>query len=246
MRVSVVYETAHVRVNRFTRPTLTGMTFRLPALLLLAFALAPASAAAQAPPPTFVADPLSGQFSERPAKISFRDTEFSKLHWRGWGGSVAVSRGRNRVLVCRPSCAEGHVTYVGSTVTVSNPIDRDGRRQYSCLTWRDDRRTDPALPSGNSLDPVTFDRCTPPPGTRSAGCAGINLSFTTARVSVRNTGCRTGLKVLNAWFATPGKSPVTPSRLRVRGYTCVFSGSDVQLTLQCKRGRRVATARWGG
>jgi hypothetical protein len=192
-----------------------------------------------------VADPLSGKFSEHPARIAFRDTEFSKLHWRGWGSSVAVARGRNRVLVCRPSCAEGHVTHVGSTVTVSKAITRDGRLQYGCLTWRDDRRTDPGLPRGNSLDPVTFKRCSPPPGTRSAGCAGIELGFTTALVSVRNTGCRRGLSVLSAWFATPNRTP-PPPRLRVRGFTCDFSGSDERLTLSCKRGRRVATARWGG
>jgi hypothetical protein len=221
------------------------MSLRLPALVLLALALTTAAAAAQEPPPIVVADPLSGKFSERPARIAFRDTEFSKLRWRGWGSDVAVARGRNRVLVCRPSCADGHVTHVGTTVTVSKPITREGGLQYSCLTWRDDRRTDPGLPRGNSLDPVTFKRCSPPPGTRSAGCAGIELGFTTARVSVRNTGCKRGLSVLNAWFATSGKAP-PPSRIRVRGFTCAFSGSDVQLTLSCKRGRRVATARWGG
>lgn len=221
------------------------MSSRLPALIVLACALAPAAATAQAPPPIVVADPLSGEFSERPAGIAFREATFSKLRWRGWGSSVAVARGTNRVLVCRPSCAEGTVTRVRSTVTVSKPITRDGRRQYSCLTWRDDRRTDPGLPRGNSLDPVTFQPCTPPPGTRGAGCAGIELSFTTARVSVRNTGCKRGLSVLNAWFATAKGSP-PPPRLRVRGYTCDFSGTDEQLTLRCKRGRRVATARWGG
>lgn len=219
------------------------MAFRLPALVLLACSLAPA-AAAQAPP-IVVADPLSGRFSEHPARLAFKDAELSGLHWRGWGSNVAVARGQNRVLVCRPSCAEGRVTRVGTTVTVSEPITRDGRRQYSCLTWRDDRRTDPKLPRGNSLDPVTFQACTPPPGTRGAGCAGIELGFTTARVSVRNIGCRRGLGILNAWFSTT-KGSAPPARLRVRGYTCAFSGPDERLTLRCKRGRRVATARWGG
>lgn len=221
------------------------MSFRLPALVLLALTLAPAAASAQAPPTIVVADPLSGKFSEHPARISFRDTAFSKLHWRGWGSNVAVARGQDRVLVCRPSCADGHVTHVGTTVTVSKPITREGGLQYSCLTWRDDRRTDPGLPRGNSLDPVTFKPCSPPPGTRSAGCAGIELGFTTALVSVRNTGCRRGLSVLNAWFAIPNRTP-PPSRLRVRGFTCDFSGSDERLTLSCRRGRRVATARWIG
>jgi hypothetical protein len=221
------------------------VSFRLPALVLLACALAPAAAAAQATPAIVVADPLSGKFSEHPSRIAFKDTEFSKLRWRGWGSRVAVARGRNRVLVCRPSCANGHVTHVGTTVTVSKPITRDGRLQYSCLTWRDDRRTDPGLPRGNSLDPVTFQPCTPPPGTRSAGCAGIELGFTTALVSVRNTGCRRGLSVLNAWFGMAKGSP-PPARLRVRGFTCDFSGTDERLTLRCKRGRRVATARWIG
>ena len=221
------------------------MSLRLPALLLLACALAPTAAVAQAPPPTVIADPLSGKFSERPSRIEFKDTAFSGLHWRGWGGSVAVARGRNRVLVRRPSCAEGHVTHIGSTVTVSKPITRDGRLQYSCLTWRDDRRTDPGLPRGNSLDPVTFMPCTPPPGTRSAGCAGIELGFTTALVSVRNTGCRRGLSVLNAWFALARGNP-PPPQVRVKGFTCGRTGTDELLTLRCKRGRRVATARWVG
>jgi hypothetical protein len=221
------------------------MTFRLPALALLAVALAPAAAAAQTPPKIVVADPLSGKFSEHPAEIAFRDTFFAKLHWHGWGGNVAVARGQNRVLVCRPSCADGHVTHVGTTVTVSKPITREGGLQYGCLTWRDDRRTDPGLPRGNSLDPVTFMPCSPPPGTRSAGCAGIELGFTTARVSVKNTGCKRGLSVLNAWFKKPGKAP-PPSRIRIKGFMCSFGGTDEQLTLSCKRGRRVATARWGG
>jgi hypothetical protein len=224
---------------------LPPLSFRLPALVLLALVLTTATAAAQEPPPIVVADPLSGKFSERPSKIAFRDTEFSKLRWRGWRSNVAVARGRNRVLVCRPSCAEGHVTHVGTTVTVSKPITREGGLQYSCLTWRDDRRIDPGLPRGNSLDPVTFQRCSPPPGTGSAGCAGIELGFTTALVSVRNTGCTRGLSVLNAWFKTPGKAP-PPSRIRVRGFSCSFGGSDALLTLKCKRGRRVATARWVG
>jgi hypothetical protein len=226
-------------------PYAYAISLRLPALVLLALALAPAAAKAQTPPPIVVADPLSGKFSERPKEIAFRDTFFAKLHWRGWGSRVAVARGQNRVLVCRPSCADGHVTHVGSTVTVSRPITRDGRLQYSCLTWRDDRRTDPGLPRGNSLDPVTFERCTPPPGTGSAGCAGIELGFTTALVSVKNTGCKRGLEVLNAWFKKPGKAP-PPSRIRVKGFTCDFKGTDELLTLRCKRGRRVATARWGG
>ncbi|HYM57472.1 MAG TPA: hypothetical protein VES79_05865 [Solirubrobacteraceae bacterium] len=64
-------------------------------------------------------------------------------------------------------------------------------------------------------------------------------------VSVRNTGCRRGLSVLNAWSAMAKGSP-TPARLRVRGFRCDFSGTDERLTLRCKRGRRVAIARWVG
>lgn len=73
---------SYTKLGRFAStfgPYAYAMSFRLSGLVLLAFALVPAAAAAQTPPPIVVADPLSGKFSEHPAEIAFRDTFFAKV-----------------------------------------------------------------------------------------------------------------------------------------------------------------------
>ena len=54
------------------------------------------------------------------------------------------------------------------------------------------------------------------------------------------------LVALACALAPAAAAAQAPARLRVRGFTCSRSGTVERLTLRCKRGRRVATARWIG
>ena len=76
-------------------------------------------------------------------------------------------------------------------------------------------------------------------------CAGVNVGHTTASVSVRNTTCRRGRRVVRRWvgkdFGDNG-----PPRISYVGYWhCSFTGRNDTLTLRCIRGRRVVRAVWG-
>lgn len=81
-----------------------------------------------------------------------------------------------------------------------------------------------------------------PAGTRCD--QGIDLGFTTAKVFVRNMTCVRGRQILRKWRDLP-ENPA-PKKTVVAGYTCRFGGTELQLTVRCTKGRKLARMRWGG
>jgi len=49
----------------------------------------------------------------------------TNLQWSSWGSVTAIGYGRVGLNNCTPDCANGTVTYVPVTVTLSNPIQGD-------------------------------------------------------------------------------------------------------------------------
>ena len=201
---------------------------------------------------TYVADPYTQKLKFKPRKLSFRELEITDLVWKRWGKNVATARGISRILTCDPSCAEGEAETTATTVKLSRIRTRAGKRRYTCMSWNDDEKvTD--LPDHGSLNPESLRPCRPPAGAAAAAagaarrCRGIDLGFTTTRVTVERLSCRRGRFVLLEWKRKANKSDgAAPRVIRAYGYRCVFGGTDVQLKTRCTRGRRVAQMTWGG
>jgi hypothetical protein len=59
-------------------------------------------------------------------------TELS--HWVSWGEAYSTARGLNHVNDCDPNCADGHVSKIPVTVTLSRPGIWRGHFVYECYT----------------------------------------------------------------------------------------------------------------
>jgi hypothetical protein len=217
-----------------------------------------AAAAPAASARVYVKDPLSKKTKFKPWRLEFRDADMTNLKWKHWGTKVATARGFSSVLECVPNCAVGHRESTATTVKLSRIRTRGGQRRYTCMSWKDDEKV-ADVPDHGSLDPETFRPCRPPAGAATARaakanagraakrCKGIELSFTTARVTVEHITCRKGRFVLLEWKrkANEGDGPAPPV-LYALGYRCRFGGTDASLKTRCTRGERVAQMRWGG
>ena len=211
---------------------------------LLAAAPAAASVAAG---PVYALDPLPHKLKIKPGRLSFSDSKFTELRWRRWGTDVARARGIHRMLTCRPSCAEGGAETTATTLKLSRIREKNGRLRYTCMSWQDDQKVT-ELPDHNSLNPFTFRPCKPPATAARASrhCRGIDLGFTTARVTARRMGCRRARFVILEWKRKASEHDDTPRVLRALGFRCHFSGSDELLTLRCTKDDMVAKATWVG
>jgi hypothetical protein len=195
----------------------------------------------------YAIDPLTHKLKIKPQKLSFRDLEMTDLHWRHWGTRVARARGISRILTCNPTCANGRVETTATTVKLSRIRERGGKRRYTCMSWQDDEKVSD-LPDHGSLNPFSFRPCKPPATAARAArlCRGIDMGFTTARVTARQMRCRRARFVILEWKRkTAGDGP-PPERTTALGFSCRFGGTDALLTLRCTRDGKVAKATWGG
>ena len=220
---------------------------RILLLLLPLVACLLGSAPAAAAGPVYALDPLSHKLKIKPGKLAFRELEMTELRWKRWGTKVARARGISRILDCDPSCGNGGAETTATTVKLSRIREKGGKRRYTCMSWQDDEKvTD--LPDHGSLNPFTFRPCKPP-GTAartSQRCRGIDLGFTTAKVTARRMRCRRARFVILEWKRkTAGDGP-PPERTRALGFSCRFGGTDALLTLRCTKDGKVAKATWGG
>jgi hypothetical protein len=219
----------------------------IPLLALLAgvFLAAPAAADAR----VFALDPLTKKLKVKPGKLSFRDLEMTELRWKRWGTKVARARGISRILTCSPNCGSGGAETTATTVKLSRIRERNGKRRYTCMSWQDDEKVSD-LPDHGSLNPFNFRPCKAPgtaTATRAArGCRGIDLGFTTAKVTAQRMRCRRARFVILEWKRkTPDDGP-PPVHMRALGFECHFGGTDALLKLRCTRGDKLAKATWGG
>ncbi len=215
--------------------------------LLWSLLSAAPAAASTAAGPVYALNPLSHKLKIKPGKLSFSDSKFTELRWRRWGTDVARARGIHRILTCSPSCGEGGAETTATTVKLSRIRERNGRLRYTCMSWKDDQRVT-ELPDHGSLNPFSFRPCKPPGKTAQAArhCRGIDLGFTTARVTSRRMGCRRARFVILEWKRKAAAYSRTPRVLRALKFRCHFSGSDALLTLRCTKDDMVAKATWGG
>ena len=125
--------------------------------------------------------------------------------------------------------------------------EKNGRLRYTCMSWQDDQKVT-ELPDHASLNPGSFRPCKPPAAVARAArhCRGIDLGFTTARVTARRMGCRRARFVILEWKRKAAQHDDTPRVLQALGFRCHFSGSDELLTLRCTKDDMVAKATWGG
>lgn len=98
--------------------------------------LAVSAPAAQAAEKSYVRDPLSNRLAQKPKQLNFRDVDLSGLRWVHWGWSRAIARGNASVLICEPSCAEGHRERGKVRVVVRKRKREDGRLVYQCIEGR--------------------------------------------------------------------------------------------------------------
>lgn len=214
------------------------------AVIACLFLAGPAAAAE----PVFALDPLTHKLKVKPGKLSFRDLVITDLRWKRWGKKVARARGISRILTCSPSCGEGGAETTATTVKLSRIREKRGKWRYTCMSWQDDEKvTD--VPDHGSLNPFNFRPCRPPGAAAqaaAAGCRGIDLGFTTAKVTARRMGCRRARFVILEWKRkTPDNGP-PPRHLRALGFDCHFGGTDALLKLRCTKGDKLAKATWGG
>jgi len=222
--------------------------------LLLAFLalLVPAAAAHGA---TYAKDPLTGKLKIKPHKLSFRDVEMTELRWHHWGRKVARARGISRILTCSPNCGSGGAQTTATTVWLSRPRVKAGKRRYTCMSWQDDQKVSD-LPDHGSLNPFNFRPCKSPAAATRATvavrsaverCKGIDMGFTKARVTAEDMGCRKARFVVLEWKRKADARSGPPKTVSYAlGYRCHFGGSEVLLKLNCRKGEKVARARWGG
>jgi len=211
-----------------------------------------ATAAPAASARIYVKDPLSQKLKFKPWRLEFRDLDITELSWKNWGKKVATARGISRILTCKPNCASGGSETTATTVRLSRIRTRGGKRLYTCMSWKDDEKvTD--LPDHGSLNPENFRPCRAPASAAAARaaaakrCRGIDLGFTTARVTVQRMTCRKGRFVLLEWKRKANKSEGgAPKIIYALGYRCRFGGTDESLKTRCTRGERVAQMTWGG
>jgi hypothetical protein len=85
-----------------------------------------------------------------------KQQSLSRLRWEGWGRERATGRGRVRILVCEPTCAQGRVASSSATIVLSAPRRCAGRRYYtrSTMTYEEPE-------TGRTRAPATYLR-TPP------------------------------------------------------------------------------------
>ena len=108
--------------------------FPMRAVVSAAVALAFAGpVAAQAAGASYVRDPLTNKLGQHPSKILFKDVDLTSLKWTHWGWSRAIARGQANVLICDPSCAEGHRVRTTARVVVSKRKTENGKRVYQCI-----------------------------------------------------------------------------------------------------------------
>jgi hypothetical protein len=217
--------------------------------LLLSLLLAGPAAArteAAAAERTYALDPLLDKLKVRPQKLSFRELEMTDLRWKRWGKDVARSRGISRILTCNPSCANGGAETT-TTVKLSRIRMRRGKRVYTCMSWQDDEKVSD-LPDHGSLNPFNFRPCRPPGATArvAKACRGIDLGFTTARVTARRLSCRRARFVILEWKRKTNDDGPPPRHLRALGFDCHFGGTDALLKLRCTKDDKLAKATWGG
>ncbi len=229
------------------------MTSLRRALILTLFALLVPAAAAHGA--TYAKDPLTGKLKIKPHKLSFRDLEMTELRWRHWGRKVTKARGISRILTCSPSCGNGGAETTATTVWLSRPRVKAGKRRYTCMSWQDDEKVSD-VPDHGSLNPFNFRPCKAPAAASQAivatrraveRCKGIDMGFTKASVTAENMGCRKARFVVLEWKSKRMARSGPPQTVSYAlGFRCHFGGSDVLLKLNCRKGEKVARARWGG
>jgi hypothetical protein len=144
------------------------MTSSRSALLLTFLALLVPAAAAHGA--TYAKDPLTGKLKIKPHKLSFRDVEMTELRWRHWGRKVTKARGISRILTCSPNCRSGGAQTTATTVWLSRPRVKGGKRRYTCMSWQDAQKVSD-LPDHGSLNPFNFRPCRPPAAATRATLA---------------------------------------------------------------------------
>ena len=102
------------------------------ALAVVAVA-APAASVAQAAEKSYVRDPLTNRLKQHPRTMNFRDVDMTGLRWIHWGWSRAIARGSASVLICEPSCAEGHRERGTVRLVVRKRVREGNRRVYQCI-----------------------------------------------------------------------------------------------------------------
>jgi hypothetical protein len=223
----------------------------LPALLaVLAGLLVAGPIAAATAKRVYAIDPLSHKLKVKPHKLSFREVEMTELRWRHWGRKVARARGISRILTCSPNCGSGGAETTATTVKLSRIRRHNGKLRYTCMSWQDDEKvTD--LPDHGSLNPFNFRPCRPPGAAAAAmraarHCRGIDMGFTTAKVTARSMGCRRARFVILEWKRKTSDSDGPPPRIvHALRFRCRFGGSEGLVKLRCTRGDKVARATWG-
>ena len=74
-------------------------------------------------------------------------------------------------------------------------------------------------------------------------CADVSVGYTAASLSVRNTSCPTGRRVVRRWLRRQTDGP-PPSVSYVDAWRCTFWGRYT-ITLRCTSGARAVRAVWG-
>jgi serine/threonine protein kinase len=78
----------------------------------------------------------------KPSEIDFSGDSgniVSKIYWVSWTATGATGYGTLGIQSCIPNCAEGSVTYVPATITLSNPVD--GRFIVMTEAWKNSSST---------------------------------------------------------------------------------------------------------
>jgi len=88
---------------------------------------------AQAADATYVRNPLTGRLAQHPRKLNFRDVDLTGLKWVQWGQTKAIGRGNASVLICEPSCADGHRVRGTVRLVLRKRVMDGNRRVYQCI-----------------------------------------------------------------------------------------------------------------
>jgi len=96
-------------------------------------------------------------------------------------------------------------------------------------------------------EPATAASSTARTSALGTYCGHVNIGYTNARVYGIALSCPYARGLFGSWRARPTPPNRPPPRVRyVRGFRCVFGGTDYLVKLDCYRGRQIVRGRWGG
>jgi len=93
-------------------------------------------------------------FTYRPHSIGIscdRTLSLKGIHWKSYGGRIALGKGTARTQGCTPSCANGPVPLVPVTIRLSKVVTCEGRRLYARMFYRLSGRVPPGFLRHSSL-----------------------------------------------------------------------------------------------